>query len=147
MNELMAGGAGLGAGWAAMQGANCMRQQASYTQELAQQYKAQWSAVIDAEGNMTANLKQDILNTVNAMQETKEQMELGQAVHKKYMKQIEMWGIILISIIFFLLLLKTLGLLSPLGSIFIMPFKAIFKGKQTKTNTSGTTLSHHGASK
>ena len=41
----MQGGAGLGAGWAAMQGANCMREQASYTAKLAQQYKQQWDDI------------------------------------------------------------------------------------------------------
>jgi hypothetical protein len=74
------------------------------------------------------------------MQETKEQMALGQAVHKKYMKQIEMWGIIVVSIIFFLLLLKTFGVLSIIGELLSLPFKGLFsknggttKGKAKKT--------------
>jgi len=140
MDLLMQGGAGLGAGWAAMQGANCMREQASYTAKLAQQYKQQWDAVIQADAEMTAELQQSLLGTINSMQETKEQMALGQAVHKKYMKQIEMWGIIAVSSIFFLLLLKTFGVLSIIGELLALPFKGLFskkggttKGKATKT--------------
>ena len=148
MEDLLTKGGNIGfAGYNAMKGANCMRQQAAYMVKLAQQYKQQWNALLTAEGEEAKILNDGMIMIVNNMSIVKDQMLLGKAVHKKYMKQIQMIGIIFITVIFFLLLLKTFGLLSPLGQALIWPFKAPFqalgsKGKHTKTNVHTTTLSH-----
>lgn len=123
----MMAGQVLGAGLAAGLGAECIREQAAFTIKRAKEYQDSWNNIITSEGEIDTIEKANIIAMVDDMAQINAQTKLAREIHSKAIKTIDMMGIVGISIIFFLLLLKTFGLIEPLITMVAFPFTYVYK--------------------
>lgn len=134
----MMGGTSLADGYKAGMEAQCMNQQAVYLATVAKEYQQQWSKAMEEEGEIGEAIQAAMLANINIMGETKARFLIAKEMYTSHIKNIEISGILFVMAIFFLLLLKTFGVLSIIGELLAWPFKGLFSKKE-KTTTGTTT--------
>ena len=127
MNKLMEGGNILFAGYNAAHAAECMREKAAYLQNIATKYQEQWKNAINGEGDLSVEIKEEMAQSLNDMSKINAEYTLAKRAYKSNLKSIQVVGIAMLVFVFFMLLLKTYGLLAPLGHALAWPFEALFR--------------------
>ena len=126
VGEIMMGSSALFAGAEAAAKASCLRAQAEDLKKKAADYKNQWNSLAAGQKEWDELLKDQTFQYLDEMNKISAQMRLMRASFQRSYKQIQYIGIIFVTTIFFLLLLKTFGLLGPLGQVLAWPFVTLF---------------------
>ena len=132
IGELMIGGSAISSGAMAAAQAACLRAQAKVLQEQAQKYKEEWSTLAQAKLQIEAGAEANSFQILDQMNTISAQMRLMRNAYQKSFKQVQYIGIICVTIIFFLLLLKTFNLLGPIGEILAWPFVTSYRAIRNK---------------
>ena len=123
----MIGSQVLGPAAAAGLSAECIKERGQDMIEKGIQYQKAWDNYLSVENGLVETEKENIQALVDDMQQIQAETTYARQVHKKAQKQIQESGIMGITVIFFLLLLKTFGLLGPLFTMLAYPFTYIYK--------------------
>jgi hypothetical protein len=122
----------LSAGIEAQAGADGIRK---HTRDLINQttkMKTKWDSVFQKSGAIDTDLFNEIVAIKENMSKTTAQLKEADKQYQKNYRLIQMTGVIVIIVIFFLFVLKQFDLFEPIKDIFIWPFQTIYETLQGK---------------
>ena len=126
--ELMIGGTIFSAGLKAGLQSSCIREQGKKMEALSDEYVKGWTSLEASQDILANNEKSEHYKILDKMSTISAQMRINRKKYSETYKQIQFAGIFVIVVVFFLLLLKTFGLLSYIGDIIMLPFTLFTKG-------------------
>ena len=126
LNEIMIGSSAILAGAQAAAKAGCLRAQAKDLEKKAEYYKSQWLSIDAAAANLTNKAKSQSFKILDDINSASAKMSLMRESFNNSFKQVQMIGIFAIVLVFILLLMKTFGLLGPLGHVLAWPFVTFY---------------------
>lgn len=106
---IMLAGSILSAGFTAGLQSSCLRAQAKTLEALSERYASGWSSLVKAESALTQGISSDTYKTLDTMNQLTAQMRLNRIEYKKTYKQLQVVGIIILIIVFFLLFINRFG--------------------------------------
>jgi len=128
MGGAMIGGSVISAGFKAGLQASCIREQGKKMEALSDEYVKGWGSLAASQKILTDKESSAHYKILDEMSTIGAQMRTNRKIYAETYKQIQFAGIFVIVVVFFLLLLKTFGLLSTIGDIIMLPFTSLMKG-------------------
>ena len=113
-------------GYDAEQSSKELRIQIAAVQQKSIEWEDKYAEIMKADYVIEAGNVSIIKGILNQYNILANQIKVEKANYNVIFKKIQLWGIIFVTSIFFLLLLKQFGLLGPLKKVIMMPFKYLF---------------------
>ena len=110
-------------GMDAGENASQLRTQIQNIQAQTATLKEKFNSVISQETKLDEQMKMDIVNNIDEIAKTSATARVAKRNYEKQYRQIQITGVVFVIAIFFLLLLKRLGLLDALEELLKAPFK------------------------